>query len=114
MFKVIPIYCDEDVDILIKPLLEAKGFKVLTTLDEKMLKASDIQQIEYAIKKRYIFLTHNRAHFEELYTELIAKSIDHPGVIIATRRNVYELARRVSKVLSGYTQENIKNKLLYV
>ena len=28
------IYTDEDVDLLIKPLLKAKGFTVLTTLDE--------------------------------------------------------------------------------
>jgi len=111
---VISIYCDEDVDILIKPLLEAKGFKVLTTLDEKMLRASDMQQIDYTIKKGCVFLTHNRAHFEELYTERIAKGLDHPGIIIAVRRNVYELARRVSKVLSGYTKESIKNLLLYV
>lgn len=25
---MISVYCDEDVDVLIKPLLEAKGFKV--------------------------------------------------------------------------------------
>jgi hypothetical protein len=34
--------------------------------------------------------------------------------IIATRRNVYELAKRVSRVLSGYTKESIKNQMLYV
>ena len=39
------IYCDEDVDILIKQLLEAKGFKVLTTLDAKMFGASDMRQM---------------------------------------------------------------------
>lgn len=111
---MIPIYCDEDIDILIKPLLEAKGFKVLTTLDEKMLSASDIQQMNHAIKKGYVFLTHNRAHFEQLYTNLINKGRDHSGVIMATRRNVYELARRVSRVLSGYSKESIKNQLLYL
>jgi len=41
---VISIYSDEDVAILIKQLLEAKGFKVLTTLDAKMLGASDMQR----------------------------------------------------------------------
>lgn len=35
------IYCDEDVDVLVKPLLEAKGFRVLTTQDESMLGSSD-------------------------------------------------------------------------
>lgn len=111
---MISIYCDEDVDVLIKPLLEAKGFKVLTTLDEKLLGSTDNQQMNYAIRKGYVFLTHNRIHYEQLYSELIAKGITHPGIIIARRTNIYELARRVSRVLSGYTKESIKNKLLYV
>lgn len=111
---MISIYCDEDVDVLIKPLLEAKGFKVFTTLDEKMLGASDVQQMEHAVTKGCIFLTHNRAHYEQLYAELMVKGKDHSGVIIASRRNVYELARRIARVLSGYTKESIKNLLLYV
>lgn len=52
---MITIYCDEDIDVLVKPLLEAKGFKVSTTLDEKMLGASDRQQIDHAINKGYLF-----------------------------------------------------------
>jgi len=70
--------------------------------------------MDYAMKGRCIFLTHNRAHFEGLYSEHVAKGLDHPGVIIVTRRNVYELAKRVSRVLSGYTKESIKNQMLYV
>ncbi|MBA4349002.1 MAG: hypothetical protein C0415_03310 [Thermodesulfovibrio sp.] len=111
---MISIYCDEDVDILIKPLLEAKGFKVLTTLDEKMLGASDIQQINHAVEKEYAFLTHNRLDFERLCASHINDGKNHYGVIIATRRNAYDLAKRISRVLSGYTEETIKNQLLYI
>jgi len=111
---VISIYCDEDVDIIIKPLLEAKGFKVTTTLDEKMLGASDNQQVNHAIKIGHVFLTHNRVHYEQIYADLITKGVNHPGIIIAARRNVYELAKRISRVLSGYSQESIKNQILYV
>lgn len=111
---MIYIYCDEDVDVLIKPLLESKGFRVLTSLDEKMLGASDVNQIDHAIKNGYVFLTHNRIHYEQLYSDLTTKSVNHPGVIIAARRNIYELARRVSRVLAGYTKESIRNQILYV
>lgn len=111
---MIYIYCDEDVDVLIKPLLEAKGFKILTTLDEKMLGASDTHQLDHANKNGYVFLTHNRVHYEQSYGELITKGVNHPGIIISTRMNIYELARRISRVLSGYTQESIKNQILYV
>lgn len=111
---MISIYCDEDVDILIKALLEAKGFRVLTTQNEKMLGSADWHQIEHAIKKGCIFLTHNRIHYEQLYAELISKKTAHPGIIIASRRNVYELARRISRVLSKHTKESTRDQLFYV
>ena len=111
---MISIYCDEDVDILLKPLLEAKGFKVLTTQGEKMLGAPDRQQVAHAIKKGCVFLTHNRVHYEELYAEMVSKNITHSGFIIAARRNVYEIARRISKVLSKHSEESIKNRLYYI
>ena len=52
---MIPLYTDEDVDILIKPLLNAKGFTVFTTHDEGMLEKSDAEQLEHAIKHTCIF-----------------------------------------------------------
>jgi len=111
---MISIYCDEDVDVLIKPLLEAKGFRVLTTQDENMLGSSDREQIDYAIKKGCVFLTHNRIHYEQLYSEFISKNTAHFGIILASRRSVYELARRISRVLSKHTRESTKGQLFYV
>jgi hypothetical protein len=39
------LYTDEDVDVLLKPLLNAKGFTVFTALDERMLGKSDKEQL---------------------------------------------------------------------
>lgn len=111
---MITIYCDEDVDILVKPLLEAKGFRVCTALEDKMLGATDRQQIEHALDKGYLFLTHNRVHFERLYAELAASGTNHGGMILAARKNVYELASRISRVLSQYASETMKNQILYL
>jgi len=47
---LISIYTDEDVDILLKPLLGAKGYYVITVSDEKMLSKSDKEQFEHAIE----------------------------------------------------------------
>ena len=108
------IYTDEDVDVLIKPLLKAKGFTVFTTLDEGMLGNSDMVQLDHAIELNSIFLTHNRVHVEELYANLIEEGKEHYGIIIATRRNVYELARMVSRFLELHTDDSIKNQLWYI
>ena len=111
---MISIYIDEDVDILLKPLLGAKGYSVIAPLDEKMLSKSDKEQLEYAIKLKCTFFTHNRVHYEKLYAEFIKENKEHFGIIIATRKNVYELARRVARLLEFHTQDSIKNKLLYI
>lgn len=108
------IYTDEDVDVLIKPLLKAKGLTVFTTLDEGMLGKTDREQLDHAIELKSIFLTHNRVHVEKLYAKLIEEGKEHYGIIIATRRNVYELARRVSRFLEMHTAESIKNQLWYI
>ncbi len=112
--KMTSIYTDEDVDVLIKPLLKAKGFTVLTTLDEGMLGKTDREQLDHAIELKSIFLTHNRVHVEKLYAKLIEEGKEHYGIIIAARRNVYELARRVSRFLELHTAESIKNQLWYI
>ena len=111
---MISIYTDKDVDILLKPLLGAKGYSVIAVSDEKMLSKSDKEQFEHARELKCTFLTHNRVHYENLYSEFIKENREHFGIIIATRKNVYELARRVARLLEFHTPDSIKNKLLYI
>lgn len=111
---MISIYLDEDVDVLLKPLLVAKGYTVISPHDEKMLSKSDKEQFEHAIKLKCTFLTHNRVHYGNLYSEYIKENKEHFGIIIATRRNVYELARRLVRLLEFQTLNSIKNQLLYI
>lgn len=105
---MISIYTDEDVDVLIKPLLHAKGFSVLTALDEGMLGKSDEAQLKHARKFGCTFLTHNRCDFEKLYAKFLEEGKEHCGILVATRRNVYELARRVARLLDLNIAKNIK------
>jgi hypothetical protein len=108
------LYTDEDVDVLLKPLLNAKGFTVFTALDERMLGKSDKEQLEHAIKLKCTFLTHNRIHFEKLANKFFEDNKEHYGIILANRRNIYELARRIARLLELHNTEYIKNQLWYV
>jgi hypothetical protein len=108
------LYTDEDVDVLLKPLLNAKGFMVFTALEERMLGKSDKEQLEHAIKLKSTFLTHNRIHFEKLANNFLEERKQHNGIIVATRRNVYELARRIARLLELHNTEYIKNQLWYI
>jgi len=111
---MISLYTDENIDVLLKPLLRSKGFAVITTLEEGMLGKGDREQLEHAVKLKCAFLTHNRIHFEQLFNELVKEGKEHYGIIIATRRNVYELARRISSFLDRHSAKDIKNQLWYI
>jgi hypothetical protein len=111
---MISLYADEDVDVLLKPLLTAKGFKVLTTLDEGMLGKTDREQLEHANKLQSVFVTHNRIDFEKLAAQYTQEAKAHEGIILATRRNAYELARRIARFLEIHKSDNIKNQVWYV
>ena len=108
------LYLDEDVSVLVADILRARGFDVITARDEKMLGRKDSEQLEKAILLQRCVFTHNRIHYEELHHKAIAEDRKHFGIVIGTRRNVYELARRIATLLDTLTADEIENQLLYV
>lgn len=108
------LYLDEDVSALVATLLRARGFSVTTAREQGMLGQDDAAQLTHAVSLRRCIFTHNRVHFEALHQEYIARGEKHYGIIIGTRRNVYELARRIAAVLDALTADEIENQLLYV
>ncbi len=60
------LYLDEDVNVLVADLLEARGFDVLTVRDARQLRASDEKQLAYAVSQSRTLVTYNRADFEAL------------------------------------------------
>lgn len=111
---MISIYTDENIDVLLKPLLRAKGLTVITTQEQMMIGKEDREQLEHTIKLKCAFLTHNRIHFEQLFNELVKEGKEHYGIIISVRRNVYELARRIASFLDRQSAKSIKNQLWYI
>ena len=111
---MISLYTDENIDVLLKPLLRAKGLTVITTQEQAMIGKEDREQLEHAIKLKCAFLTHNRIHFEQLFNELVKEGKEHYGIIISARRNVYELARRIASFLERHSAKDIKNQLWYI
>ncbi len=111
---MISLYADEDVDVLVKPLLKAKGITVYTTLDERMLGKTDREQLEHATRLKAAFLTHNRVDFEKLAAQFLAEGKEHFGIVLATRRNVYELARRAARFLEMHKPGGVKNGVWYI
>jgi hypothetical protein len=110
----IDLYLDEDVDVLLAELLRARGFSVATTLEAGQLGASDADQLVYAVSRQTTFLTHNRADFDELARAYLATGKPHYGIIVAVRRPVYEIARRLLLLLNQVTADEIRNQTRYI
>jgi predicted nuclease of predicted toxin-antitoxin system len=108
------LYLDEDVSVLIATLLQVRGLDVTTAREEGMLGESDETQLAYAVSLDRCVLTHNRLDFEQLHATYITQSKRHAGIIIASRRNPHEIARRVSILFDSLTADEIANQLLYV
>jgi len=110
----IELYLDEDVSVLLAKLLNARGFNVTTAHESSMLGRDDSEQLLKAISQMRCILTHNREHFERLHRHYIETSQKHYGIIIAKRRNIYEIMSRVVILLNKITADEMENNLLYI
>ncbi|HBB89701.1 MAG TPA: hypothetical protein DC047_19015 [Blastocatellia bacterium] len=110
----IELYLDEDVSVLLADLVRARGFEVITTQDAKQIGQSDAVQLAYAVSHERTLLTHNRADFELLAKEFFSSGNKHFGLIIAVRRPVPEIAKRLLVVLNKLTAEEMENQIVYL
>ncbi|MGB3311065.1 MAG: DUF5615 family PIN-like protein [Nodosilinea sp.] len=108
------LYLDEDVNVLVADLIGARGFDVLTVRDAGRLRASDEEQLAYAISQGRTLVTHNRADFEELVQNYFELENMHYGVIFAVRRSPQEIAKRLLAILNQVTSEEMQNQVRYI
>jgi hypothetical protein len=114
MNQLAKLYLDEDVSVVLGKILAGRGFDVLTARDAGMLRKSDEEQLIFAIAHSRVVLTHNRRHFEELHLRFIGRQLEHSGIIVAVRRDIYETARRLGLLLHAVSIDFFRSQILYV
>lgn len=110
----IALYLDEDVDVLLADLVRARGFAATTTQEAGQRVNDDPTQLAYAVSQQKTLLTHNRADFEALSQQYFDEAKPHFGILIAVRRPVYDLARRVLLILNAVTADEMANQVRYI
>jgi hypothetical protein len=110
----IDLYLDEDVDVLIADLVRARGFKAITTKEAGQIGKGDEEQLDYSVSLQSTFFTHNRNDFERLAEEYFEAGKEHHGIIIAVRRQPYEIVRRLLTILNNVTAGEMKNQMRYM
>ncbi len=110
----IDLYLDEDVDVLLADLISARGFVAITTREAGQLGNDDATQLAFAVSQQRTFFAHNRADFEFLAQSYFAAGQSHYGIIIAVRREPYELARRLLAILNHISADEMQDQLRYL
>ncbi len=110
----IKLYLDEDIDILIAELIRSQGFQAATTDELGRKGQSDLQQLEYAVSRQSVIVTHNRLDFEELMQRYFTESQTHYGIIIAVQRQPHDIAELLLKILNDFTADEMKNQIIYI
>jgi hypothetical protein len=78
------------------------------------LGSSDAEQLAYAVSQHKALLTHNRRHFEALAQSYAATGRIHYGMILAVRRQPYEIARRLLLILNYVTADEMEDQVRYI
>jgi predicted nuclease of predicted toxin-antitoxin system len=110
----IRLYLDEDVNVLVADLLNARGFDALSVRDAEQLQASDAEQLAYAVHHQRVLVTHNRSDFEALVQTYFDTEQKHYGVILAVRRSPQEIAQRLLAILNQVTADEMENQVRYI
>jgi len=110
----IELYLDEDVDVLVADLVRARGFKAVTTQEAGRKRRDDDEQLGFAASRQSTLLTHNRVDFEALAQRYFTEGKTHSGIIIATRRDPYEIAKRLLVILNHVTADEMTDQIRYV
>lgn len=108
------LYLDEDVNVLVADLLQAKGFDVIAARDAGQLRTTDAEQLAYAVSQARTLVTHNRTDFEELVQNYFDSGQTHYGVILAVRRSPQEIAQRLLVILNQVTSDEMQNQVRYI
>ena len=75
-------YLDEDLSPKIADILRKKGVDALSTHEIGTLEASDLQQLEFAVKEGRCLVTRNRDDFVKLTLRFFNDQRPHHGILI--------------------------------
>jgi hypothetical protein len=72
----------EDADARLAEALRRRGYEVETTVTADRLKASDEEQLAYAVSQQRALVTHNIRHFPGVHATWAEAGQAHKGIII--------------------------------
>lgn len=95
-------------------ILRKRGFDVEHAQELGRKGRSDAEQLAYAVEKKRCLITFNVKHFVLLHNEYVNTDREHWGNLVSKQLPIGETMRRVLRVLQSYSQDSMKNRLLFL
>src|SRR5437870_1092779 len=94
-----PAYLDECIHYRLVSLLRARGFTVTHVDDEQTKGYDDDQQLEYATRHQWVFVTQNQGEFYRRHLTWQQLGRQHSGLVLVPQSRLPLLALRVALLL---------------
>jgi predicted nuclease of predicted toxin-antitoxin system len=110
----IKLYLDEDVEVFLADAVRRRGYEANTTRDCGNLGNADLAQIAFAHRNGSVILTHNVQDFPRLHYEITGRNEHHNGFIVAKKESPTIILRRLLKLLTEKSAEDMQDMLEYL
>lgn len=91
------LYLNENIPFHLVELLASYGITAIHTLDVNNKGTSDEFQLQYAVDRGYIMITHNRRDFRQLHAQWIQAGKFHYGILVMGHGEPTYLASRIKR-----------------
>ena len=113
----IRLYLDEDtMRHALVSALRARGVDLVTASEADMIHRSDMEHVEYATAHGRVVCTCNLADFTRIHAKYLSEGKSHAGIIVIPqqRYSVGDQARRLLRLVSNRSAEDMKNHLEFL
>ena len=76
------VYLDECVNRHLAEQLTSRGISATTAIDERTLGLDDEAQLLFATRRRFVILSHNQRHFQQLHVRFEVEERQHGGILL--------------------------------
>lgn len=110
----IRLFLDEDIHLSLGDALRKRGFDVLHAQEQNRKGLSDQAQLTHAVWEQRCLFSFNVKDFVVLHNAYLEQGLLHEGIIVSQQIPIGESLRRLLRMLQQYSQDEIKNRLIFL
>ena len=113
----IRLYFDEDaMDGDLVHALRIRGVDVTSALEQKMVRRSDRDHLEWATSQGRVLYSFNIGDFQQLHCEYLAQGKPHSGIVLCQQQkySLGEQMRRLLNIVGCVSAEEMKSSLVFL